>query len=433
MKKTTTIVAALMMCATMTWAETTSPPETNEEKDLKYWAEAVASRVKVTGYAQAGYTATMPEEGQNTNTFDMKRAILMMAANVTPQVKVTSGSVSQVFTITVSAAAKATSLAVDASSVLKASKTNATVNKASVKVNVLDQNGKDFNNDSSSKNLTFTLTSGDGVVANNSTTVTSAAPTVNATAGTAVEFTAVKAGTAIFKVTSNDSSIGYKMVSIVVYDTDDIVVKYGLTGVKDLNIQDKYDEDDNTNDYKTTVSLEPLNKDGFVVDETTGITGVTIKVTKPDKSVVDFTSGNEIDASAADYNAVGTYTIVAAKDGVTIATATFTVKDTGVQPVVTIKKNALNYADVNADTKFAENFETETGYEVTGVKFVSGNSSVIASTGDTAVTALAAVTGASNANVTLYNVVVVVKNSTTSRTYSISTGQQISVSGVSAS
>ena len=85
MKKSITILAALMTAATMTWAETTSPPETKEEKDLKYWAEAVASRVKVTGYAQAGYTATMPEEGPNTNTFDMKRVILMVGANITPE------------------------------------------------------------------------------------------------------------------------------------------------------------------------------------------------------------------------------------------------------------------------------------------------------------------------------------------------------------
>ncbi len=56
-----------------------------EEKDLAYWAEAVASRLKITGYAQAGYTATMPEEGENTNTFDMKRAILMVGAEITPK------------------------------------------------------------------------------------------------------------------------------------------------------------------------------------------------------------------------------------------------------------------------------------------------------------------------------------------------------------
>ena len=78
-------MAVVLLTASTLWAKTTSPPETTEENDLKYWTKAVASRVKVTGYAQAGYTATIPEEGKSTNTFDMKRAVLMVAANITPE------------------------------------------------------------------------------------------------------------------------------------------------------------------------------------------------------------------------------------------------------------------------------------------------------------------------------------------------------------
>lgn len=113
MKKTFTLIAALIASAAMVKAETGCPPKTNtttecnttttecnattgcnasavtnttlEIKDLSYWAKAVAERVKVTGYAQAGYTATMPEGGKNTNTFDMKRVVLMVAANITSQ------------------------------------------------------------------------------------------------------------------------------------------------------------------------------------------------------------------------------------------------------------------------------------------------------------------------------------------------------------
>lgn len=84
MKKTLTIIAALLLSA-VARAQTTETQNSGGEKDLKYWANALAERVKVTGYAQAGYTATMPEEGANTNTFDMKRAILMVGANITPQ------------------------------------------------------------------------------------------------------------------------------------------------------------------------------------------------------------------------------------------------------------------------------------------------------------------------------------------------------------
>lgn len=85
MRKSFTILAVVLLTASTLWAKTTKPPETTEENDLKYWTKAVASRVKVTGYAQAGYTATIPEEGKSTNTFDMKRAVLMVAANITPE------------------------------------------------------------------------------------------------------------------------------------------------------------------------------------------------------------------------------------------------------------------------------------------------------------------------------------------------------------
>lgn len=62
-----------------------SAPAEDAEKDAKYWAEAVGSRIKVTGYAQGGYTANLYEgnSSANTNTFDMKRIILMVGANIT--------------------------------------------------------------------------------------------------------------------------------------------------------------------------------------------------------------------------------------------------------------------------------------------------------------------------------------------------------------
>lgn len=106
MKKKLTLIAAFILAATMAKAEqeaiitgsadtdqgileehTTiaSAPKETADKDLKYWANTVASRLKVTGYAQAGYTATMPKEGENTNTFDMKRVVLMVGAEITPQ------------------------------------------------------------------------------------------------------------------------------------------------------------------------------------------------------------------------------------------------------------------------------------------------------------------------------------------------------------
>ncbi len=108
MRKTFTLIAALVMIATMAKAETTEmvaneastdqgyleskdalfaapAPAADAEKDANYWAGAVGSRVKVMGYAQAGYTATFNEgnSSANTNTFDVKRAILMVAVDIT--------------------------------------------------------------------------------------------------------------------------------------------------------------------------------------------------------------------------------------------------------------------------------------------------------------------------------------------------------------
>lgn len=106
MKQTFTLIAVMIIAATMAKAETETtisdsgntdqaileehntlvdiPTETST-KDVKYWANTVASRLKVTGYAQAGYTATFSESGKNDNTFEMKRVILMAGAEITPQ------------------------------------------------------------------------------------------------------------------------------------------------------------------------------------------------------------------------------------------------------------------------------------------------------------------------------------------------------------
>lgn len=60
------------------------PPADAKEKDFKYWSQAVLSRVKVRAYAQGGYTATFQNEGKNSNTFDLKRIVLMVGADIAP-------------------------------------------------------------------------------------------------------------------------------------------------------------------------------------------------------------------------------------------------------------------------------------------------------------------------------------------------------------
>ena len=60
-------------------------PADDSKKDFNYWASTVGSRLKVTGYAQGGYTATFNEGSTNKNTFDMKRVILMVGVDITPK------------------------------------------------------------------------------------------------------------------------------------------------------------------------------------------------------------------------------------------------------------------------------------------------------------------------------------------------------------
>ena len=60
-------------------------PADDSNKDLKYWAEEVGSRLKVTGYAQGGYSATIDEGSANRNTFDVKRVILMVGVDIAPK------------------------------------------------------------------------------------------------------------------------------------------------------------------------------------------------------------------------------------------------------------------------------------------------------------------------------------------------------------
>ena len=85
------ITFAALLISMSTIAETTETDfvaetqDINDGKDLNYWTKELASRVKVRGYAQAGYTATLPEEGEKRNTFDMKRVVLMVGAEITPE------------------------------------------------------------------------------------------------------------------------------------------------------------------------------------------------------------------------------------------------------------------------------------------------------------------------------------------------------------
>ena len=374
--------------------------------------------------ADAEYPASFVSLDPSVLVVDINTGAVTTVATGTAQVKVTIGTVSQIFTITVVNAPKATSLVLDTKeSVLKASLTNKTVNTARVTLNVLDQYKEEFNADTDSDELTFTLTSGAGVVEEAATVGAVVAGTH--TAGTPVTFTAAKAGTAVFKVTSENTSLNYVMVSIRVYAEDNVVVKYTLAGVKNLDREHAYDGKDETVDYTADIALVPVNKDGFIVSDednhvvSEALTGAAIKVTTPYNTTLT-PDGTEftVDSTTDEYRTVGTYKVVAVTNGTTVATASFTVSDTGVAPALTTKKVTV------AGSLGVDNFTVPDGWTVDGFKFISGNAAVCESATDTEVQT---VTNNSTSNVTLYNVKVVVSNDATDRIFEIAIGSSIVV------
>lgn len=326
----------------------------------------------------------------------------------TAQIKVTKDGKEAYFTITVTAALKATSLKTDDTSVLKASLTNPSDNKATVKVNVLDQNGNKFN---TGLNVTYKLLSGTNVKVNGSAFAVNATKTV--AAGTGIEVNATTAGTAIFQVSSEGvSSI---IVNVTIYAADPVVTGYSFTGVKaTMDINDKYDADANTTSDSASVSVKAVNKDGFFVDGTdAAVSGAAITVKK----------GNEVKATTtgaaltidAETLGEGDYTILATKGGATIATASFTVKDTGVKPAVSFKADTFAQA-----TTLSNMFDVATGWSVTGVYFASTDETILASSvdanGNPAKTSFTL--NGTTGNVQIANVVAVVTGPN-SRTYKI--------------
>ncbi len=72
------------LTAPATTADATEDKE-KTEKNLAWLASKVRERVRIFGYAQGGYTATLPESGNPDNSFDLKRVVLMIEAKLTKQ------------------------------------------------------------------------------------------------------------------------------------------------------------------------------------------------------------------------------------------------------------------------------------------------------------------------------------------------------------
>ncbi|MCM1235421.1 MAG: hypothetical protein NC489_35425, partial [Ruminococcus flavefaciens] len=368
-------------------------------------------------------------------TVNSADGVITTNAEGSGDLKVTVDGKEKVFTVTVTEALKGVSLKIDKNE--KGSMTNAVNNPAKVKVNVVDQNGKDYNSDASCNVLTYELISGNADMIT-STTGTGIVSKFTVTAGTEVSIVGAKAGTAVYKVSSNKSEIPYTTVSVVIAAANDKVDHYAFTGIKaEMNKNDAYDGDANTTSNTAVVKFVAVNADGFEVDAAQvpagTITGTAISVTKPDgsqavvKTLTDSDVTLVVDVNAGEFTSEGTYTLVATKGGATLATATFTVKDTGVKPSVTLKKTSETIGSLSEIIALQALFEIGDSYVLTGVKFTSQNTSLIAnaSTGTTSITGIKSTSG--DTSVELYNFTAVVSKS--GRTYEVNVGT-FTVTGV---
>lgn len=273
--------------------------------------------------------------------------------------------------------------------------------------------------------VTYELTAGDDVVAHSSSDVKTGNK-ITVKAGTAVTLTGKKEGTAYFKVTSDKTGSTYIMVPVTVYANDNVIVKYGLDGVKDFDIEKTYlNPSDSNYQAPTTVNVYGLNANGFKVSPVSGA-DVTITAKKGNDTVATTTGGSITiqGGKITGFTSEGEYTLTATQKGTTIATATFKITDSGVKPGVTVKKNEVTQATFSTLAQIRDVIATDTGYTVEGIKFVSGNTTELVSATNSAVTTLSY---AGSSSVTIYNVVVVVKNTTTNRSYDVATNQSIKI------
>lgn len=339
----------------------------------------------------------------------------------TAQFKFTVGNVSQIYSLTITDSLKSSSLVINSTSVLKASVTNPTVNFAEIYIDLLDQLGNKYNTDTTSDDLTAKLIDGDNIVSATSggVGITTATTGLAVNAGTAVgdgfKVYAKNPGTAVFKITSENSSIPYITVVVTVYNSDVVITDYAIKGVTDLDL-----------DYtaqgtigNSPISVEPVNANGFVVDNAAAVSGASIKMVKPDG-----TSVNNVTAITAlgNVDQVGTYTLYALLGTATLKTVTFKVIDSAVQPAVYLKVNSIAAATgtITASTLLNSTNVNLDGAVITGIKFSTGDGTVVAP-----VTTYVSSFTKGSGTVVLYNVQLeVTKNG---RTFYITTGVNLTL------
>ena len=363
---------------------------------------------------------------------DVATGVVTPIKEGTATIVVKVGDVSAEYALTVVGDPKETSLKLNADK--SKTTTSLTVNNAGAKTNaklvvdVLDQNGNPKNGVNT---VSFKLTAGDGVVSAGGAALTTGSAAQTVSAGNDFVLEPLTTGTAYFEVSSG--SLAKIYVAVTVNAADQTFAKYifaGLPASLDLN----GDYSDPKGVTSASITLTAANASGEAISAGTAetVSGATISIKNADGTEVakKVTSGSDqtiaIDinntiTSGAKAFTEGTYTITATKNGYTYGTATFTVVDTATKPTVNVL--AISAKDGGSGLALTTLFGVPTGCTVASVKFVSDNSTVVASrTTATAAAITASATGSAN----LTGIVVTVNNG--SRSFDVSVPQTITIS-----
>ena len=414
------------------WPATVNTNIVNDNSATQYVSFKYTKTDGKVYYTSAGATSLNPD----VLVVDAKTGKLTPVKEGTATVSAKINDVTTTFTLTVVAKAKATSLAVDATSKTTTSLTESdashTMTPATVKINVLDQNGKVM----TSKNdaLAIKVIDGDGVVSHGGAALTAAGTAttpVTGAAGTAVSFAPVKTGTTWLSITdTTDATIPTIYVAITVNAADQKIAGYKFSGVAT-----KFDLNGNNTTPKGTTSsaiaIAAVNAAGEKVTLGTAeaISGVVISL-KDSSNKELFTTAADAKTNSQgaitaklditqNIKAEGNYTLTATKDGTVYDSIAITVVDTSAKPSVSLK--TADYKVTGSNVPLTDLFDVKGAGATPTLKLVytTSNTGIVTadnSNGSGVLTQLDLGDYATG-SATLYGVKLIVTNTSTNMSY----------------
>ncbi|BCN32141.1 hypothetical protein [Anaeromicropila herbilytica] len=342
-----------------------------------------------------GKNVTFEALDSNIVIVDSRSGVITPVAVGTGYVKIIAGSITKVVPIIVTASSLAATIQVPTT--VTGSLTGG-MNNPTAYVSIVDQYGKPMDG----QTITLTRYTGSSV----SNTSLSG---VTANGGYTFAFTPVAAGTTVYQVKSGN--LAPKYITVTVVAADNVEKTYSIIGIKNLDIAHRYDNTIST-PHVAQVSLYTLNASGYKVQNVTS--KAVFKITTPNGNVSSMT-GNAINLDTSGNiiaETVGTYTIIAYINNVEVARGTFGVTDSAAAPNATLNSNRITNGVVSKAT-IESCLSLPTGYSLADVKFISSNTSEIASRMNFDGSSFSV----SHVTATLYNVSIKITNGT--RTYTL--------------